>query len=210
MANGFGKLADVDLVVRVRNTFPAIAADPGAFGLDASQVEAIIELGERLDSAVQDANLALADYYSKISSKEAVRTELVRSLGFATQRIYGTETVTDVELAGVGLAPRPEFRRVRHPLPATAVTAHLIGPDTVKIQWHRGHNDSRAIYRIEVKEGNGPWRLLDVVTCTKYVHHDVVPGVQLAYRVQTQRGSNQFSAYSSVAAIWTSTTLKAA
>ena len=210
MANEFWKLPDVDLVLQVTHTFTTIAEDPDSFGLSEAQVEELIMLGTQLDECVVSSREALANYHASIAMKDAVRAELMRALGFAVKRIYGVASLTDAELSHAGLAERPEFHRSRNPHPATTLVAVLIGPESVKLQWNRNGNDSRVIYRIEVKEGSQPWRLLDVVTSTKFVHDNVVPGDLLVYRVRTQRGSNQLSAYSNEAAIWTTLSARAA
>lgn len=138
------------------------------------------------ETAFEENNAAKTNAKGKATVKRNIR-KASEELFRGTAKVIAANGNIDPELkAELGINTSPSSLGPVVPVTDLAVAGFATG--TNKLSWKRNGNADGTTFLIEARYGESAiWTLIDVATSTRYNHTDQTPGVQVQYRIISQR-----------------------
>lgn len=187
--------------------FAAVAAAHSTeLNLSNDQTTAMQEFADSFKTACIENTAAKAHAKGKAAAKRGIRRgseDFFRGIAKVIAADRSIDTNLKAEL-GIKVSPSP--LGVVVPVKDLAVNGFANGRNV--LTWNRNGNADGTAFLIEVCHADsGTWSLMDVTSRCRYIHDDQTPGVQIQYRIISQR-ANKKSGPSNVAIIYAAPSLK--
>lgn len=182
MANEFNRLTDSELQVTAKQAHTVIAPDAVAYGVNASQMTALLNASTALESAIEGLTAARDAYLAAQEARDAARATTLDALSNVGSTIYNFASVTNEMIAAAGYAVR-QPRTAIVPQYVTAVTVTPSPNGTAVVAWPRGGNRYGVAFQIEWRTEDTDWEFAAATTRTRWTLSGVTPGVTRYFRV---------------------------
>lgn len=168
-------------------TFASVATvNATLLNLTGGQTTLLNAYATNFSNALQDVVDEKVVYKSKLAAKDSSReaaNDLFRSTAKA---INANPNVSDSLKANLGFSTSPA--PASPVTPPSELTAVGYQNGVNKLKWKRNGNIGGTIFRIEARFGASlDWQFIDLTTETKFNHVGQTPGIQMTYRVSSQR-----------------------
>jgi hypothetical protein len=154
-----------------------------------------------LQTAIDDAAEAEANYRSKVANKEAKRQEVVDAVSLVAKSIYGDATLTDALIAATGLAVHDHGPSPVVPQEPTELAAAAFSNGTVDLRWERNGNPYGVVFVVETSPDGANWKFVTSTKRRRLTLTEFQPGTLAWFRVRATTAAQQ-SVWSASASIY--------
>lgn len=178
------KTKDAELAAQVSNFVESMS--PGLLtqaGVSTAEYTAVTNGSTAFRGNLENVLLTESSYRGAVQEKDAQKRTLTSSFRVVIDKLYATPSITNAQLASVGLPPRSGT-----PLPTPPVTVNnlRVGPQAsgaALLRWSRNGNAGTTIYLIEASIENGPFVQIGQTLRIRFTDENATPGVMKTYRV---------------------------
>lgn len=178
-----------------------IAGNPTRYALTAPIATSLSDAAEAYATALAEQETARAAFVEAVAAKTDLRASALELFAAYLNVVYAAPTVTDTDIASLGLAPRSSTRSAVVPQQPLGLVATPNPAGTVFLSWERNGNPYSVQFVIEAKVGTGEWEIAAMTTKAKITLENYVPGQEASFRVYAQKNELE-SSPSNVAVIY--------
>jgi hypothetical protein len=145
-----------------------------------------------LEKLLQDVSKAKAALNTAVEAKDMAETGSKKKMRVKIGLIQANPDIPDTIRQAMGLKIHDTTPSHEDPFIPSHCEAKVFSTTTNLIDWKPNGNPSGTSYVIHYRDGaEGDFKLLDVVSASKYKHKGVKAGEPVYYRVAARRGDKQ-------------------
>lgn len=195
------RLSDVLYKSQAELIVNGISLSPTTYALTAGISTELSSAYSQYDTALQAVLLAELNYKAAVQAKDLKRKALADKFSDYLPICYATQTVTNDELAQLGLKPRVPRSGTLPPQIPMDLVASIITGGVVQLKWKRNGNTSTTTFVVQKKVEDGAWENAWIGSRSKVELTGYAPGVMVTFRVYAVKADEQ-SVPSNVAVIY--------
>jgi hypothetical protein len=162
----------------------AVVANPGKYGLTASEVSALTAKVSSWNTCQADAAAARANALAKTQAQVAQRKVMEDTISALAVKFYANPGLTDADIVAAGLEPRDTVRTRHEPKEPLNLLAHPKANGTVQLVWERNGNSMGTIFEIDQRTEQGHWQQVVSTTKRRITLSGYKPGEGMWFRVR--------------------------
>lgn len=178
------KTKDAELAAQLTNFVEAM--NPGLLttaGVSTAEYTAVTSGTTAFRGDLENVDLTEASYRSAVQGKNEQKSTVRDAFRVVIDKLYATPAITNAQLAGLGLPPRPGTAIPTPPVPVTNLRGEANANGTARLRWSRAGNNKATIFLIEASVENGPYVQIAQTLRASFTDPAATPGIQKSYRV---------------------------
>ncbi|HMS56814.1 MAG TPA: fibronectin type III domain-containing protein [Fimbriimonadaceae bacterium] len=198
---GLYRLGEGPLSDKINQISAAITANPTRYSLTAPIATELATVAELYNDSLIAQEAARAAFAAAVQEKLAQHEAALSLFSQYLNVIYSAPTVSDADIASLGMSPRSTTRTPVTPVEPLNLIATPTPAGTVTLEWDRNGNPYSVNFVIESKTAETDWEIVEMTTKSKITLYNYVPGQTAWFRAYAQK-NNENSVPSNVAVIY--------
>lgn len=192
--NDFRKLRDWDLQEKAALAAQVLGADPATYGIDPADAAELAALAAQFRADIQAVTAARAAYRAEVQGKDATRAQTADLMARLGQNLYANSALSEAQIVDAGYAAHDAVRSPVGAFEPMGLTASPNANGTVELKWDRAGNAFGVTFVIEVKRGEGEWRVETFTSRSSLTLEGFPPGDPAWFRVYAKSATRRSEA----------------